>query len=234
MEYDPYNAIVVDSEHLHPVRSNLGLDQPLRPKPPSDGVFHVTPSPNYYQHQQQHQYGVDNPHYYSQKLDNVGSLKTNADPIYGPGDFVVETVKLDKDFFHHFFTSKPLLLGTDVVTSTSMKINRKEHVHNNALKKRGREAIDETPQIDIPIVNSKLFIQSKLQEMAKYHSENEGKYDGQVLTNLMMVTSTEQPTTTTTIPAKKAKEGKPANNVKIFKRYHIPAEVQISHGLSMN
>ena len=41
---------------------------------------------------------------------------------YGPDDFIVETVNLDKNFFYQFFTSKPMIIDTDVVTSTSVKV----------------------------------------------------------------------------------------------------------------
>ena len=103
-ENDPYKAIIVESDGLPPVRSNVGFSQPLRPKPPSDGVFRVTPSPNYYPSSnskiiQTPKYGVNNPHYFTKNIDS-----SNQETAYGPDDFVVETVKLDKDFFHQFFT----------------------------------------------------------------------------------------------------------------------------------
>ena len=41
---------------------------------------------------------------------------------YGPDDFIVETVNLDKNFFYQFFTSKPMIIDTDVVTSTSVQV----------------------------------------------------------------------------------------------------------------
>ena len=106
--------LVVDAKDIPPVRSNVDPNQPLRPKPPSDGVFKVTPSP----HRKTYgQFGISNPNFYSENLQSPTTEN------YGPNDFIVETVKLDKDFFHQFFTSKPLLLGTDVVTSTSVKSN---------------------------------------------------------------------------------------------------------------
>ena len=43
---------------------------------------------------------------------------------YGPDDFIVETVNLDKNFFYQFFTSKPMIIDTDVVTSTSVKVRQ--------------------------------------------------------------------------------------------------------------
>ncbi len=50
---------------------------------------------------------------------------------------MVETVKLDKDFFHQFFTSKPLLLGTDVVTSTSVQVQKKDMARKRAREDSG-------------------------------------------------------------------------------------------------
>jgi hypothetical protein len=74
-------------------------------------------------------YGVSNPGYVSSD-----SALSSTEKAYGPADFVVETVKLDKAFFHKFFTSKPHLLGTDTVTSG--------HVNVNHSRKRGRESTD--------------------------------------------------------------------------------------------
>ena len=58
---------------------------------------------------------------------------------YGPDDFVVETVNLDKNFFYQFFTSKPMIIDTDVVTSTSVQVNYDQKF------KRGRETSDDIP-----------------------------------------------------------------------------------------
>ena len=54
-------------------------------------------------------------------------------PGYGPDDFIVETVNLDKNFFYQFFTSKPMIIDTDVVTSTSVQVslNMKYFGQNN-------------------------------------------------------------------------------------------------------
>ena len=38
-------------------------------------------------------------------------------------DVIVETVNLDKNFFYQFFTSKPMIIDTDVVTSTSVQVS---------------------------------------------------------------------------------------------------------------
>lgn len=101
-----YDAIVVDADENSqpPVRSNVDPNQPLRPKPPSDGVFRVTPAPQFQSHGK---YGVQNPNFYS--YDSHGPTTES----YGPDDFIVETVKLDKQFFHQLFTSKPTLLGSN-------------------------------------------------------------------------------------------------------------------------
>ena len=71
-----------------PARSNLGIDIPLRPKPPSEDIVQVSPSPDRYNNPAQ-RYGVNNPNWFS---NNVPS----SAPGYGPEDFVVETVNLDK------------------------------------------------------------------------------------------------------------------------------------------
>ena len=239
-ENDPYKAIVVESDgSLPPIRSNVGFDRPLRPKPPSDGVFRVTPSPNYHSSSnhkiiQTPKYGVNNPHYFSENLGN-----SHSETGYGPDDFVVETVKLDKDFFHQFFTSKPLLLGTNVVTSTSVKMNSRD-----VLKKRGRDAnVDDTndmSQLEIPLVNSSSFIRSKLREMAKYHShKKEGRSN--ISSSYKVKTTTVRPTTKRTTrkatsktrPTVSSKPSKTKNNVKVFKRYYIPPEVKITHNMNL-
>ena len=65
------------------------------------------------------QLGVDNPYWFSNGQD----FSPSSTAGYGPDDFVVETVNLDKDFFYQFFTSKPMIIDTDVVTSTSVQVN---------------------------------------------------------------------------------------------------------------
>ena len=205
----------------------MGFSQPLRPKPPSDGVFRVTPSPNYYPSSnskiiQTPKYGVNNPHYFTENVDT-----SNKETAYGPDDFVVETVKLDKDFFHQFFTSKPLLLGTNVVTSTSVKMNARD-----TLMKRGRDTADEMPQVDIPVVNSSTFIKSKLHEMAKYHSKKESR-SRQNLFESQFSSTTKKPVTTKRAKTTAIPEIKTKSNVKVFKRYYIPPEVKINHGMNM-
>ena len=52
---------------------------------------------------------------------------------YGPDDFIVETVNLDKNFFYQFFTSKPMIIDTDVVTSTSVQVGSSERLSDRGL-----------------------------------------------------------------------------------------------------
>ena len=66
------------------------------------------------------QLGVDNPYWFSDSQQ----FSPSSTPGYGPDDFVVETVNLDKDFFYQFFTSKPMIIDTDVVTSTSVQVKK--------------------------------------------------------------------------------------------------------------
>ena len=57
-----------------------------------------------------------------EKFSQTKHLQAST-PGYGPDDFIVETVNLDKDFFYQFFTSKPMIIDTDVVTSTSVQVS---------------------------------------------------------------------------------------------------------------
>ena len=116
-----HQAIVVeDGSSLPPVRSNVNPDQPLRPKPPSAPRqpirpnYQDTPRPNYYQHS--NNYGVENPQYHSDNKDKTAGSKLVK--VYGPDDFMTETVQLDKAYFHQvcqitlehlwgFFSGKP-------------------------------------------------------------------------------------------------------------------------------
>ena len=88
--------IVVFKTCFYTNRSNVSPDQPLRPKPPVSSSFRDTSSPNLSNSEQignnNFQYGVSNPEYYS-------ATPTPTEG-YGPNDFIVETVKLDKAFFH--------------------------------------------------------------------------------------------------------------------------------------
>ena len=227
----PYDAVVVDANFdLPPVRSNVDLDKPLRPKPPSDGVFKVTPAPSFSSNSAA-KYGVPNPNFYS---DNLGPTDN-----YGQDDFMVETVKLDKAFFHQFFTSKPLLLGTSHVTSKSVEVDK-----NFAFaRKRSRKTSADLPEALIHDLNMPKFTDSKLQQMAKNHQHQ--KTTSPETTTMSSTTSTS--TTTTTLKPETEKRTtayvqntskkisdvpKIINSVKTFTRYYIPPEVKISHSVA--
>ena len=205
----------------------MDLDKPLRPKPPSDGVFKVTPAPSFAGANAK--YGVPNPNFYS---DNLGPSEN-----YGQDDFIVETVKLDKAFFHQFFTSKPLLLGTEVVTSKSVEVDK-----NFAFaRKRSRKTSADLPEALIHDLNMPpQFPDSKLQQMAKNHQKT---------TTSTTTTTTKSTTTTTTLKPETEKKTtayvqntskkisdvpKIINSVKTFTRYYIPPEVKISHSVATN
>ena len=233
-EDGPFDADVVDALDLPPVRSNVNPDQPLRPKPPSDGVFRVTPSPSF---QTYGQLGVQNPHYFSENFYRGNGPTTEN---YGPDDFIVETVKLDKDFFQQFFTSKPLLIGTDIVTSTSVKVDKS--FEKLLPRKRSRKTSAELPDplIDIGQTVTDLSNQpSTLFQMALEHVENK-RQSYSTTTKLSTTTTTPTPattsTTTMTTPSpyfsttsdKISDVPKIINSVKTFTRYYIPPEVKIS------
>merc|ERR1719150_2134263 len=125
-----YDVVTTNDFELSelPVKSNLFHTGPLRPKPPSEDIIQVSPSPQDYDNTDLDlQFGVSNPHWYSNDVQA-------STPGYGPDDFIVETVNLDKDFFYQFFTSKPMIIDTDVVTSTSVQVNKDNSV------KRGRDS----------------------------------------------------------------------------------------------
>ena len=206
------------------------MDKPLRPKPPSDGVFKVTPAPSFSSNSAA-KYGVPNPNFYS---DNLGPTDN-----YGQDDFMVETVKLDKAFFHQFFTSKPLLLGTSHVTSKSVEVDK-----NFAFaRKRSRKTSADLPEALIHDLNMPKFTDSKLQQMAKNHQHQKTTSPE---TTTMSSTTTTSTTTTTLKPetekrttayvqntSKKISDvPKIINSVKTFTRYYIPPEVKISHSVA--
>ena len=115
-EYD----VVTSNYDSLPAKSNVFGNGPLRPKPPSENIIQVSPSPQGFgEAEELPQLGVDNPYWFSDSQQ----FSPSSTPGYGPDDFVVETVNLDKDFFYQFFTSKPMIIDTDVVTSTSVQVN---------------------------------------------------------------------------------------------------------------
>jgi hypothetical protein len=200
-EYD----IVYD--RVPPARSNLNPDGPLRPKPPSETIVQVSPSPPHRPGDREsgeaQRYGVNNPAWFSQGL-------YSSTPGYGPDDFIVETVNLDKDFFYQFFTSKPMILDTDVVTSTSVQVTYDQQ----QLGKRGRgESLSDLPE-DLS-ADSSVPAQKNVDE-----KDFEGGGFKSTPPTIHMVT-------------KPAEVPEILNNVSKFKRYHVPPEVRITHNLSM-
>ena len=231
--YGPFDAVIVDASDLPPVRSHVNPDQPLRPKPPSDGAFRVTPSPNLNNYGQ---IGVQNPNFYN--YEQAGPTTEQ----YGPHDFMVETVKLDKDFFHQFFTSKPLLIGTDVVTSKSVKVDKTIQTWP---RKRSRKTSAELPDslVDFSQKLAEIANPSKLRQMALKHAENRKVEDSQdflstFTTTIKTTPSTSRTSTKTTTSLPRSTTGKISdvpkiiNSVKTFTRYYIPPEVKISHAVA--
>ena len=218
-----------------------------RPKPPSSGAFKVSPASNLHTYGQ---LGIKNPHYYSSELQSPTT------ETYGPNDFIVETVKLDSNFFNQFFTSKPLLIGRDVVTSKSVNVNQSLQ---KLPRKRSRKTSADLPDslVDFRQSLTKLVNNqpSKLQQMARQHVENKApeviqknpKLSQETTTSVpepktwtTTTKSTTNPTTTTAAttkrPTKKQKiisdVPKIINSVKTFTRYYIPPEVKISHAVT--
>lgn len=165
----------------------------------------------------------------------------------------METVKLDSNFFNQFFTSKPLLIGTDVVTSKSVNVNKNIQ---KLPRKRSRKTSANLPD---PLVNFSQSLTnlpnqpSKLQQMAMQHVESkQPEVISQKISNPTTTSAPEpktwtttaktttNPTTTTNLttrrPTQKQKVisdvPKIINSVKTFTRYYIPPEVKISHGLT--
>ena len=188
-----------------PARSNLNPEGPLRPKPPSEAIVQVSPSPpNRYGNSDSNEYelrryGVNNPAWFSQ-----GQQASSSTAGYGPDDFIVETVNLDKDFFYQFFTSKPMIIDTDVVTSTSVQVT----YDYQQLGKRGRgESLSDLPE--------------HLDSAAASEKEME----------LADLSTTTVPTVH--FVTKPSEVPEILNNVSKFKRYHVPPEVRITHNLNM-
>lgn len=239
-----FDAIVVDNNGLPPVKSNVNPSQPLREKPPSEGFFRATPKPLLYSNVLPHrdlQFGVSNPHFFSEEVPQ-------ATEAYGPTDFLVETVKLDKNFLHQFFTSKPVLLGTDVVTSTSVKV------------KRGRESSGEVMDGPESLLDAMLTGDAKDEEKRGLPSFLKNLrprptelpttrrttafpiFTRSSTTTTAASTTTSTTTTTTTTTRQLAKMSKvkhrdsPAiivKNVHKFQRYNIPPEAKVTHHLKV-
>ena len=194
-EFDSEYDVVYD---ILPARSNLGIDIPLRPKPPSEDIVQVSPSPVRYNNPSE-QYGVNNPNWFS---NNVPS----STPGYGPDDFVVETVNLDKNFFYQFFTSKPMILDTDVVTSTSVKESYAPYypTSDKLPMKRGRETLSNLPE---HIVGQDLLPEHILKRTGELESD-----------------TLDEPSPSLPEIINKSSQ---------FKRYNVPPEVRITHGVQI-
>jgi hypothetical protein len=204
---EEYDVVYDRGALIPPARSNLNLDAPLRPKPPSEAIIQVSPSPpNRYMDEDMddfHHYGVNNPAWFSQGLPS-------STAGYGPDDFVVETVNLDKDFFYQFFTSKPMIIDTDVVTSTSVQVT----YDHQSLGKRGRgDSLSGLPE-DLASGSAGSAYKDLQQEAMK-----ENAAAGQVT----------QPTVH--LVTKPSEVPQILNNASKFKRYHVPPEVRITHNL---
>ena len=128
-----------------------------------------------------------------------------------------------------FFTSKPLLLGTEVVTSKSV-----EDGGTTLLKKQGR--MEEVKRIEKEVMDDMEEIfhpedqpsrQTLLDRMVLVH-KNMRKIEDPTTTAPTPATTTRVPDSTSSVTDVPSKI---LDNVKIFKRYHIPAEVKISHSL---
>ena len=57
-------------------------------------------------------------------VNRLGEVNEGATSNYGPDDFITEIVRLDKNALDKYFPTapKPLVLGTDTVTSSSVKV----------------------------------------------------------------------------------------------------------------
>ena len=195
--YNTNNAaseIDVVYDEYFPAKSNLSPNGPLRAKPPSDDIVQVSPSPNLYGNKQ---YGVNNPNWFS---NNVPS----STPGYGPDDFVVETVNLDKNFFYQFFTSKPMILDTDVVTSKSQEVTYNGYypaADKRLPYKKGRETLSNIPE---HLAGKQILPEHILKKTGEAVEE-----------------STEAASLPTLLNKSK------------FRRYNVPPEVRITHGVSL-
>jgi len=207
-----YDIVTNYDNDLPPVRSNVYSDGPLRPKPPSDQIIQVSPAPHDYSKDiPPIQYGVSNPNWYTNELKA-------STPGYGPDDFVVETVNLDKNFFYQFFTSKPMIIDTDVVTSTSVQVNydqkfkRGRETSDDIPNKKGRETLSNLPE---HLVGNEILPEHILKKTGEaFEAVNE---DSESTTRKVFTVT--QPDTIPII----------LNNASKFKRYQIPPEVQITH-----
>ena len=191
-DYDSEDKYDVVYDDYLPPKSNMWGS--LRPKPPSEDIIVVSPAPELYNDPYE-QYGVNNPNWYGNSPSST--------PGYGPDDFIVETVNLDKNFFYQFFTSKPLILDTDVSTSTSVQLEV------NGLRdyyplKRGRGEQETLSNLPDYLVGQQILPNHILKKTGLLNEVNEEKNIEPEIIN-------------------KSK----------FKRYNVPPEVRITSDISL-
>ena len=211
-KYNDYNILdkydVVYNNDYMPPKSNMYGD--LRPKPPSEDIIVVSPSPEVYNDPYE-QYGVNNPNWYGNSPSSTIG--------YGPDDFIVETVNLDKDFFYQFFTSKPMILDTDVSTSTSLEVNGLRDYYPI---KRGRGDQEELSNLPEYLVGQDILPEHILKKSGLQYE------DGDATANLDSINANN------VIINKNSADSRPQIvNKSKFKRYNVPPEVRITSDLSL-
>jgi len=196
-----YDIVTNYDTDLPPVKSNVFSDGPLRPKPPSEEIIQVSPAPHDYNKEDAVQFGVNNPQWYSNEIQA-------STAGYGPDDFIVETVNLDKNFFYQFFTSKPMIIDTDVVTSTSVKVKydakpKKGRDTETSLFKSSRETLMNLPE---HLIGKEILPDHILKRTGEPFDDDQIELADDYDENLSIVKASD------------------------YKRYNLPAEIQITSG----
>ena len=175
------------------------------------------------------QYGVSNPHWFDKEYPS-------STENYGPNDFVVETVNLDKNFFYQFFTSKPMIIDTDVVTSKSVQVNYVDKNNNKGLK-RGRETLSNLPEhlvgndiLPEHILRKKMgeiqeTIKKLVAEQEKDEKEGGEEEEEEEHNSDLQLVNNKNVFVVTGIPNLETKLK--------FRRYQLPPEVRITSKVSM-
>ena len=242
---------MVDWDGFPPAKSNVAPDQPLRRKPPSSYKKPpaLSAANDYHPDLKNTQYGVANPEFFSQGLE-----RATPEP-YGPTDFVVETVKLDKAFFQDFLTARPMLLATDVVTSTSMKVDR-ERGRDSSGSQKGPDLGSEVDSVTrmLESLSEDELREERMQQMIRNHikerlaaatsSPSKGlSQQKQGVRSRISAHSPGSPShrstsprptfvpSTTTAISRQSDVPIFENNVQKFMRYQIPPEIKITHSL---
>lgn len=197
-----YDIVTNYETNLPPMKSNIFAEGPLRPKPPSEEIIQVSPAPHDYSYDKDEpplQYAVGNPNWYSNEIQA-------STAGYGPDDFIVETVNLDKNFFYQFFTSKPMIIDTDVVTSTSVKVK------HDIKPKKGRDT------------KTDLLMKSSRETLMNLPEHLIGK---DILPNHILKKTGEA-----FVDDKINDKEQEDDELELvqFKRYNLPAEIQITSG----